>query len=60
MTATNASATVATANRPPPEPLITGALGAALIGKETYERELQSGRPPQRSGRDLREATFFS
>ena len=44
----------------PEEPLITGALGAALIGKETYERELQSGRPPQRSGRDLREATFFS
>ena len=44
----------------PPEPLITGALGAALIGKETYEKALQSGRPLQRSGRDLREATFFS
>jgi activator of 2-hydroxyglutaryl-CoA dehydratase len=44
----------------PPEPLITGALGAAIIGKGTYERELQSGRPLQRSGRDLREATFFT
>jgi (R)-2-hydroxyacyl-CoA dehydratese activating ATPase len=44
----------------PPEPLITGALGAALIGKETYEKALQSSRPLQRSGRDLREATFFS
>jgi predicted CoA-substrate-specific enzyme activase len=44
----------------PPEPLITGALGAAIIGKETYERELQSGWPPKRSGRDLREATFFT
>lgn len=44
----------------PPEPLITGALGAAIIGKETYERELQSGWPPKRNGRDLREATFFT
>jgi (R)-2-hydroxyacyl-CoA dehydratese activating ATPase len=44
----------------PPEPLITGALGAAIIGKETYERALESGRPPQRAGRDLREATFFT
>jgi (R)-2-hydroxyacyl-CoA dehydratese activating ATPase len=44
----------------PPEPLITGALGAALIGKETYEKAVCSGRKPHRSSEPLREATFFS
>ncbi|HEX2966105.1 MAG TPA: acyl-CoA dehydratase activase [Syntrophorhabdaceae bacterium] len=44
----------------PPEPLITGALGAAVIGKETYENTLKSGKTPKRSGHGLSEATFFS
>jgi (R)-2-hydroxyacyl-CoA dehydratese activating ATPase len=44
----------------PPEPLITGALGAALIGKEIYEKTVHSGLKPNRSSEPLREATFFS
>lgn len=44
----------------PPEPLITGALGAALIGKELYERAISSGQSLNRSSEPLREATFFS
>ncbi len=44
----------------PPEPLLTGALGAALIGKEMYENALRHGQKLQRSGQGLREARFFS
>lgn len=44
----------------PPEPLITGALGAALIGKGMYENALTSGQKTIRSSEPLREATFFS
>jgi (R)-2-hydroxyacyl-CoA dehydratese activating ATPase len=44
----------------PPEPLITGALGAALIGKEVYEKAMRGGQKPRRSSESLREATFFS
>jgi (R)-2-hydroxyacyl-CoA dehydratese activating ATPase len=44
----------------PPEPLITGALGAALMGKEIYENAAAGGKKPQRSDQGLREATFFS
>jgi predicted CoA-substrate-specific enzyme activase len=44
----------------PPEPLITGALGAALIGKETFEIAKKSGRPLLRNKRGLEEARFFS
>jgi (R)-2-hydroxyacyl-CoA dehydratese activating ATPase len=44
----------------PAEPLITGALGAALIGKELYESAIATGKEPQRSERGLDEATFFS
>jgi len=44
----------------PPEPLITGAMGAALIGKETYENSVKSGETLLRSGKGLREATFFN
>ncbi len=44
----------------PPEPLLTGALGAALAGKETYRNALKCGETLQRSGRGLKEATFFS
>ena len=44
----------------PPEPLITGALGAALLGKEICDNAVSSGQKPQRSDQGLREATFFS
>jgi predicted CoA-substrate-specific enzyme activase len=44
----------------PPEPLITGALGAALMGKEIYENAAASGQKTQRSDQGLAEATFFS
>ncbi len=44
----------------PPEPLITGALGAALVGKEIYENAVTGGQKPQRSGQGLTEATFFT
>ncbi len=44
----------------PPEPLLTGAIGAALVGKEAYLKALESGETPLRCGRDLKEATFFS
>jgi (R)-2-hydroxyacyl-CoA dehydratese activating ATPase len=43
----------------PPEPLITGALGAALMGKEIFEKYDAEGQMPTRSGRKLEEATFF-
>ena len=44
----------------PREPLITGALGAALIGKETYENALKAGKELARKPRQLGEATFYS
>ncbi|MDR2018172.1 MAG: acyl-CoA dehydratase activase [Syntrophobacterales bacterium] len=45
----------------PPEPLITGALGAALIGKETCENAAHSGQAPKRSEQGLSgETKFFS
>ncbi len=43
----------------PPEPLITGALGAALMGKDIFERYTSEGQKPTRSGHKLEEATFF-
>ena len=33
----------------PPEPLITGALGAALMGKDIYEKYAAEGQKPSRS-----------
>jgi (R)-2-hydroxyacyl-CoA dehydratese activating ATPase len=44
----------------PPEPLITGALGAALMGKEIHDTAATGGQKLQRSDQGLREATFFS
>lgn len=37
----------------PPEPLITGALGAALLGKELYEKALRKSQPPETKPRVL-------
>jgi len=43
----------------PPEPLITGALGAALMGRDIFLKYAAEGQKPTRSGRKLDEATFF-
>ena len=44
----------------PPEPLLTGAIGAALLGKDIVEKVDRGGKPLVRSERILQEATFFS
>jgi len=44
----------------PPEPLLTGALGAALIGQDMYEKAAKAGSTLTRKPRKLGEATFFS
>jgi predicted CoA-substrate-specific enzyme activase len=43
----------------PPEPLITGALGAALVGKEEVMKAAQKGLSIDRAERRLQEITFF-
>jgi predicted CoA-substrate-specific enzyme activase len=44
----------------PPEPLLTGALGAALIGKDLYENAVRTGGALARKPRKLGEASLFS
>ncbi len=44
----------------PPEPLITGALGAALLGKEKWEKARLDGYTPTRSKEGLQEAKLFT
>jgi predicted CoA-substrate-specific enzyme activase len=44
----------------PHEPLLTGALGAALIGQEMVESAAKTGKTLVRKPRTLSEATFFS
>ena len=43
----------------PEDPLLSGALGAALLGKELALKALAKGEPIQRKERRLEEATFF-
>jgi predicted CoA-substrate-specific enzyme activase len=43
-----------------PEPLLTGAIGAALLGKDTVRDAAEKGVPVTRSRQPLTEATFFS
>jgi len=43
----------------PEEPLLSGALGAALLGKELTAKAVAEGEPVQRGKRLLEEATFF-
>jgi len=43
----------------PPEPLLTGALGAALIGQEMAAKAASSGTPLVRRGADLQEAKTY-
>jgi len=42
------------------EPLITGALGAALVGKELHEKAMKNGESPATKPRQLDEAKIFS
>ncbi len=44
----------------PREPLLTGALGAALIAQERYEKAAKTGDTSVRKPRQLGEASFFS
>lgn len=44
----------------PPEPLLTGAIGAALLGKDIVREADEKGTPLVRSERRLQEATFFT
>jgi len=44
----------------PDDPLISGALGAALLGKEFTLKALEKGEPVQKKERRLTEATFFN
>jgi (R)-2-hydroxyacyl-CoA dehydratese activating ATPase len=45
--------------RVPEEPLFSGAMGAALLGKEITLKALAEGKPVRRGERPLDEATFF-
>ncbi len=44
----------------PPEPLLTGAIGAALLGKDIVKKAAESGEPLPRSERRLTEASIFT
>ena len=44
----------------PPEPLLTGAIGAALVGKELADKAALTGKPLVRAGQGLQEAKFFT
>ena len=44
----------------PPEPLLTGAIGAALMGRDIVKQAAESGTPLSRSERRLQEVTLFT
>jgi len=44
----------------PEDPLLSGALGAAILGKETVLKALAKGEPVPKKERRLEEATFFT
>lgn len=44
----------------PPEPLLTGAIGAALLAKELLEQTAKSGQTLERRRHKLQEALFFT
>ncbi len=43
----------------PPDPLVTGAIGAALLGRDAAQQAIKSGLPLVRSERRLQETKFF-
>jgi len=44
----------------PPEPLLTGAIGAALLGRDIVREAAEKGETLTRSERRLTEATLFA
>lgn len=44
----------------PPEPLLTGAIGAALLGRDIVKQATESGTPLPRSERRLQEISLFT
>ncbi len=44
----------------PPEPLLTGAIGAAVLGRDAVRSAAEAGLPLVRSRRRLQEASFFT
>jgi len=44
----------------PPDPLLTGAIGAAILGKELVSKAMAAGVPIERKDRHLEEVTFFN
>lgn len=44
----------------PPEPLLTGAIGAALMGRDIVKQAAENGTPLPRSERRLQEVTLFT
>jgi predicted CoA-substrate-specific enzyme activase len=44
----------------PSDPLLTGAIGAALLGKDITEKATRSGKPLARAERSLQQASFFT
>ena len=44
----------------PPEPLLTGAIGAALLAKDAVRNATEKGLPVVRGRQSLKEATFFT
>jgi predicted CoA-substrate-specific enzyme activase len=44
----------------PPDPLITGAMGAAILARENYNKAISQGEPVATKSRRLDKATFFS
>ena len=44
----------------PPEPLLTGAIGAALMGRDEVRKAAESGSPLERSRHSLQEVTLFT
>jgi len=43
----------------PPDPFLTGALGAALLGKELFEKALEKGETPEKKKRALEEVQIL-
>jgi activator of 2-hydroxyglutaryl-CoA dehydratase len=43
----------------PPEPLLTGAIGAALIGREIIQKNIRDRVPSERIHHSLEEVKFF-
>ena len=43
----------------PSDPLLTGALGAALLGKDTVQKAMEKGQPLRKQDRSLKEVRIL-